>query len=400
MQRNVKLAVGVVIAAALVALLWSLRAAPLKVLTGNNASRLEPAPETDPLVIGAVLPLTGPSASFGVPLRRAGELAVKELNAAGGMNGRTLMVLWEDGKCDAREATAAAQKLINIDKVGIIFGGACSNETLAIAPLAQEAGVILISPSASAPEISAAGTYVFRTAPSDAKAGEMAARYAYLELNAKTAGVITENSDYPRSLREAFIKEFRILGGRVALDADLPHPADDLSSLFDRVSAAAPEVLYLLPESGASGVGLVKQLRARATDTPLISSELLINRDLVGEQGKALQGVLGLEVYFDDRATATSAFLSAYAKTYREPPPFPAVMANMHSQFALLRDGITAVGTDPNSLRAWLQQIRGWEGTLGMLTFDENGDAVRDYAVVRVNNSRRETVTVYPAARR
>ncbi|MDO8560140.1 MAG: ABC transporter substrate-binding protein [bacterium] len=400
MQRTTKLALGVVIAAAMVALLWSLRAAPLRVLTGNNASRLEPAPDANPLVIGAVLPLSGPSASFGVPLRRAGELAVKELNAAGGISGRTLTVLWEDGKCDARDATAAAQKLISVDQVGVIFGGACSNETLAIAPLAQEAGVIVISPSASAPEINVAGTYIFRTAPSDALAGEVAARYAYLELSAKTAGVIAENGDYPRSLRESFIKEFRALGGRLVLDADLPNPAGDLSALLDKVSAAAPEILYLLPESGASGVGLVKQLRARAPEISLLASELLIDRDLVGEQGKALQGVLGLEVYFDDRATATRAFLDAYAKTYREPPPFPAVMANMHSQFALLRDGITAVGTDPKNLRAWLQQVRGWEGTLGTLTFDESGSAVRDYAVVRVNNSRRETVTVYPAARR
>src|SRR3989338_8751673 len=85
------------------------------------------------LKIGAVLPLTGDGAAYGLPIQRAASLAVNEINLAGGVKGQSMEIIWEDGKCDAKEATSAARKLVTVDGVKVILGGVCSSETLSMA---------------------------------------------------------------------------------------------------------------------------------------------------------------------------------------------------------------------------------------------------------------------------
>lgn len=130
-----------------------------------------PAPTTsgEAYKIGVILPLSGDSASLGTALSHAVTLAVAELNARNGIAGRPVRAIFEDGKCTNDGAVAAAKKLIENDGVKYIVGGGCSNETLGAAPLVEKNKVVLISPSATAPEITAAGAYVFRLAVSDAQ---------------------------------------------------------------------------------------------------------------------------------------------------------------------------------------------------------------------------------------
>ena len=133
---------------------------------------------------------SGDGAVDGIPLQRAVTLAVNEINLAGGIQGQNVEVVWEDGKCEARAATAAAQKLVTMDAVRVIFGGVCSSETLAMAPMTEGAKVILLSPSSTSPDITTAGDFVFRTAASDALAGRVAAQYAYEKLTKRRAAII------------------------------------------------------------------------------------------------------------------------------------------------------------------------------------------------------------------
>ena len=112
---------------------------------------LDKAPEAEagPIMIGFIGPLTGDAAAYGEPERDVVALAVEEINAAGGINGRQISVIYEDGKCDGTASASAAQKLVNVDKVKVIIGGFCSGETLGAAPIAEQNKVILISPSST-----------------------------------------------------------------------------------------------------------------------------------------------------------------------------------------------------------------------------------------------------------
>src|SRR3989338_8967946 len=181
MTKEVKLFWGVV-ALAVVIIIVALARTP----SGGPGSGALPQGSVK---IGVVVPLTGNKAAYGIPLRRAAELALEEINMGGGIAGKPLEAVWEDGKCEAKDATAAAQKLINVDGVKIIFGGVCSSETLAMAPLTEAAKVLVVSPSATSPDITAAGDYIFRTAPSDAAAGSVAAEYASTKMGAKKGAV-------------------------------------------------------------------------------------------------------------------------------------------------------------------------------------------------------------------
>ena len=132
MNKNAKIVLGIIVAAVAISLLYRVNQQTAPTLNGNaNVSSTEGAllgkkvTLNEPVKIGAVVPLTGDGAVYGVPIQRAALIALKEINDAGGIGGQPVEVIWEDGKCAADEATAAAQKLINIDQVKIIFGGTC-----------------------------------------------------------------------------------------------------------------------------------------------------------------------------------------------------------------------------------------------------------------------------------
>src|SRR3989338_266462 len=168
--------------------------------------------------IGVMLPLTGDGAAYGLPIQKALKIAFDEINAKGGVNGAKLDPIYEDSKCNPKDGNAAAQKLINVDKVKVIIGGACSGETLGASPLTESNKVILISPSATSPDVTNAGDFVFRVAPSDAYAGTVAAEYAYNELNARKAAIIAETTDYTQGLARVFREQFTKLGGELVAD--------------------------------------------------------------------------------------------------------------------------------------------------------------------------------------
>jgi branched-chain amino acid transport system substrate-binding protein len=149
----------------------------LLLLAGCNGTSNGIAEET--IKIGFIGPLTGDTAVVGESALASAQIAIKEINDAGGILGKQVELIIEDGKCRGQDATVAANKLIHIDQVSSIVGGVCSSETIAAAPIAEKAGIVMISPGSSNPSITHAGEYIFRTYPSDSFQGKEAATYLY-----------------------------------------------------------------------------------------------------------------------------------------------------------------------------------------------------------------------------
>ncbi|OHB21874.1 MAG: hypothetical protein A2939_01230 [Parcubacteria group bacterium RIFCSPLOWO2_01_FULL_48_18] len=356
--------------------------------TSEAPSGITPgAQKTIPLKVGAMLPLTGDGAAYGLPIQKAGQLAVDEINASGGIGGRTFQVIWEDGQCDAKSASAATQKLVNVDKVKYILGGVCSSEVLAGAPLAESSEVLWISPSATSPDITNAGDYIFRTAPSDALAGKIAAQYAYNTMEAKTVAVVSENKDYTQGLRKVFTEFFIGLGGKVTADEVYNEGDTDFRTQFLKVKTAKPDVVYLLPQTPASGLLLVKQLRDQKITAKLLTAEVLPGRDVVKENAKLLEGVVGIEPYFNAETPEAQAFVAAYkTANNNEELAFPSFMANYYSQFYLLKTAVETAGDDSMKVKDWLYTVKDWKHVLGSLTFDSNGDPLAEYQILELRN--------------
>jgi branched-chain amino acid transport system substrate-binding protein len=347
------------------------------------------------IILGAVLPLTGDGALYGLPIQRAATLAMNEINLAGGIAGQQIEIIWEDGKCEARAATSAAQKLITVDGVNIILGGVCASETLAMAPITEGAMVLVISPSATSPDISDVGDFVFRTAPSDALAGRVAAEYAVNTLGAKRLAVLAETKDYTQGLRRVFKEVAQELGVEIVADEVFSSNDSNFRAQLTKVKAATPDVVYLLPQTPAPGGLILKQMRDLGLDAQLLSAEVMIGRDVVKEHKVNMEGLIGVEHFFDENSERTQKFLRAYQETYSEEPPFPAFMANMYSQVYLIADAIKEVGVESTAIRDYFYGLNKWEGALGSVTFDERGDVLSQYLVKQVTDGVLVDIEVY-----
>lgn len=352
-----------------------------------------------PITLGMVFPLTGDGAAYGIPIQRAGQLAIDEINEAGGIAGKELKIIWEDGKCEPKEATAAAQKLINIDGVKIIFGGACSSETLAMASLAETAKVLVISPSATSPDVTGAGEFVFRTSPSDAAAGAVAAQYAYNKMAARKAAIISETKDYAQGLRRVFQENFTAFTGEIVADETYNTGDTDFRTQILKIKNAKPDVVYVVPQTPAPGILILKQLKSRGVTAQILTAEVLIGRNVIAANKTAMAGLVGIENWFDEQGELASAMLAKYKETYNEDPPFPSFQANMYSQFYLIKEAIEAQGLDTEKIRDWLYGVKDWKHALGSLTFDKNGDPVGlPYSVKKVEGGELKEVEVYRPA--
>jgi len=372
-------------------------------LMSRPATPYQPAPspeakapqEPSSVKLGVVIPLTGDAAAIGLPLQHALQLAVDEINAKGGVAGKPIEVYFEDGKCDGKEATGAISKLISINKVSFVFGGACSSEMLAMAPIAEAAKVIVMSPSATNPDITTAGDYIFRTAPSDATAGKIAALYAVNEMKAKKAAVISEQTDYAQGLRGVFKIFFTQNAGEIVSDEVYASKDTDFRAQITKVKAAKPDVIYILPQTPATGVLLVKQLKQAGVTTPLLTAEAILGRDVIAQNKADLEGLVGIEQYFNAAAPKTAEFIAAYKQKYNEELAFPAYQVNMYSQAYLLKEAIEKVGFSTDAVKTFLYGVKNWEHALGSLSFDVNGDPLTDYAIQKVKDGKLEQVQIF-----
>ena len=352
-----------------------------------GGGEVNPAKPQGSYKIGVMLPLTGDGAAYGLPIQKSVKIALDEVNAKGGVNGKLLEAVYEDSKCNPKDGNAAAQKLVNIDGVKVIIGGACSGETLGAAPIANDNKVVMLSPSATSPDITLkGGDFLFRLAPSDAYAGVVASDYAYKELKAKKAAIISETTDYAQGLRKVFKDNFAKLGGEIAADETYNPEDTDFRTQVTKVKAAGPDVIYLLPQAPAKGVLLVKQLKEAGIKTQLLTAEVIIGRNVIKDNAADLEGLVGIEQKFDEKAPKAASLLAKYRQQAKEEPPFPGYMSGAYDAVYLLSDAIAKNGYDGEKIRDYLYGVKNWEGAVGKVTIDRNGDVVLDFSVEQVKN--------------
>ena len=182
----------------------------LLVLACNNL----PGGGDDTFKIGVMESLTGPGETYGNVSVQAKQMAVAEINAAGGVNGKNLELIVEDSKCAAQDAITAYKKLTDTDDVKIILGTSCSGAMLGAAPLAEEDGVIMFSGLATNPDIASAGDYIFRTAMNDLQLGIETGNVMWAD-GIRTLATINESTDYAEGVRRTSVEQFEKLGGTV-----------------------------------------------------------------------------------------------------------------------------------------------------------------------------------------
>jgi branched-chain amino acid transport system substrate-binding protein len=338
------------------------------------------------VTIGAVLPLTGDGAAYGLPEQKAIQLAVDEINAGNGIGGKKLSVFFEDGKCDEAKGKAAVTTLVNHYQVPAIIGGACSSETLGMAVTANEKKTVVISPSATAPELTnKGGVYVYRLAPSDAREGHVAAQYAAgVDVKAKRAAVLSEMSDTEQALRRAFVNEFKAQGGKVVFDESYVKGAMEFRAQALRIQRTNPDVIYVVPQGSSTGLEVVKTLKEMGVTARIITTDALLNGEKVKEHAALLEGIISFEAMFDETNERGRSFINAYKERYAEEVSFPLYMANAYTAVYLLKDAMGEGGVTGVQIKAKLDKLKDWTGAAHTeVAFNEFGDiAWRDYRLL------------------
>ncbi|MFA5023182.1 MAG: ABC transporter substrate-binding protein [Candidatus Paceibacterota bacterium] len=370
MSKTYKYLIAIIVIIIIIAGIWYLGAKPTTPVA------------TGPIKIGWIGALTGGAADYGINMKLAVELGAEEINGAGGINGRKVEIISEDGKCDPAVAVTAAQKLIDIDKVQAIITGACSSETLAIAPIAEKNKIVVVAPGSSAPALTIAGDYIFRDYPSDNYQGNLAADYVYNNLKVKKVALLSCQNDYCAGIKKVFGDKLASLGGKIVADEEFPMGSADLKTQLTKIKGTNPDLVYFIAYPTESIVGLkqIKQLNIKAK---IMGADGWVDDKIYKGAGSAAENILftvpvsptnkKLEVAMAGKTGKTGAVTIGVPQSY--------------DAISILIKVIKDVGYDGTSIKNALYTIKDYPGTSGSISFDSNGDLVKaDYVIKTVEN--------------
>ncbi len=337
--------------------------------------------------IGSILPLTGDVANIGLSTRDAINLAVEEINSQGGINGKKLEVIYEDGKCNAKDAAEAGNKLINVDKVQLIIGGLCSGETLAVAPAAEQNKVAMLSPCSSAPKVSDAGDYIFRDYPSDTFQGSFAAEYAYNKLNVRKVALLNTIGDWGSGLKDKFKQRFLQLGGHIVAEESFEQDATDMRGQLTKIKAANPELIYMPAYTQGASL-ILKQAKELGITTKMLGGDGSDDPAVIQTAGNAAEGF---------QFTVASPGTTAFEEKFRSKFNAGLLVCTSYGYDAAKIAGevLKKAGNDGTAIKNELYKVRDFNGASGTISFDSNGDRTNAaYIIKEVKNGKFEVVNL------
>ncbi|CUU35626.1 MAG: ABC transporter substrate-binding protein [Fimbriimonadales bacterium] len=368
-------------------------------LAKRNAAKVEqsaPEPDQDRIVIGVYADLTGDNSTFGEETRNGVTLAVEEVNRAGGVLGKQVVVRFEDTRSDPQQARNVVTKLIQQERVLAVIGEVASTMSLAGGPICQQYGVPMISPSSTNPAVTDQGNYIFRVCFTDPFQSYVMAKFLAEHLKVKRVAILYDNSsDYSKGLAEFFQESFRKMGGEIT-DVLSYKPQDtDFRSQLTTIRAKNPDAIYI--PGYYKSVGLIaRQARELGIKVPLAGGDGWSSPKLVegaGGPGKAIEGCYFSDHYApDDPAPQIQEFVKKYRQRFGQTPGGLAALA--YDAARVLFAAIEKAGKlDRAAIRNAIANTRNFPGVTGVITINEFGDADKSAVVLQVRGNRFVFVT-------
>ncbi len=326
--------------------------------------------------IGVMESLTGPGETYGNVAVQAKQMAVDEINAAGGINGLMLEIIVEDSKCSAQDSITAYRKLTDANGVKIILGTSCSGAMLGAAPRAEEDGVVLFSGLATSPDIAAAGDYIFRTAMNDLQLGIDTGNVLWAD-GIRTLATITESTDYAEGVRRTSVEQFEKLGGNVVAAEAYASDITDFRSQLTKLFSQNPDALHIAAQAEASGGTIVKQARELAYDGPIYSEIVTVGTTALEIAGDAANGLKAITAELDPANAKGQKVLADFRDRYGY-VTLPWYIGSAYDDVYITAECLKQTGDDQDAdgLRDCLYDIT-WSGAIGTdYTFDKNGEVV------------------------
>ena len=328
-----------------------------------------------PFRVGVMESVTGAGETYGVMAVQAKQMAVDEINEAGGINGRMLEIIVEDEKCNAQDSITAYKKLTEVDGVKIILGTSCSGAMLGAAPLAEEDGVVIFSGLATNPDIADAGDYIFRTSLNDALVGIDTGNAMWVDGH-RTMATITENTDYAEGVRRTTVDRFEELGGSVVAEEHYASDVTDFRTQLTKIIGEEPEALHVSAQSEFTGGTIIKQVRELGWEGPIYAEIVAVGPTAQEIAGDAITGAKGIAAAgLDPSNTKAVEVLQNFQERY-EYIVFPWYLGSAYDDVYITAECLKQTNDDQDAdgFRDCLYDIT-WSGTIGEnYSFDEKGE--------------------------
>jgi branched-chain amino acid transport system substrate-binding protein len=341
--------------------------------------------KTHAIQIGAVLPLTGDLAIYGQKMKRGIDLAISQANAQGGAIGRHVQVDYEDDQGDPKTSIAATQKLITVNGVKVIIGGAISATALPCIPIIDRSHIVLFSPAATSPKLSGASKYFFRNWPSDIYDGTAMGEFAARSLNIREAAVLYVNNEWGVAISKIFTDTFQADGGRVTMTESYEPDATDFRTQLTKIAARRTQAIFI-PGYLKELVTILRQKQELQITAAVLSAYGFYDPKILEQAKTAAEGAVFTAPAFDpdSQDPAVRNFAAAFQKEYGDKPDIWAAQAYDAARIVLkcLRAGASS-GPE---IRTMIAGIKNFEGVSGRTSFDANGDVQKPLRFMTVRH--------------
>ncbi len=345
------------------------------------------------IVIGSYSSNTGATATFGVYQMRGTEMAVNEINAAGGINGKKIKLINYDNKSDSDETLAVVNRLITQDKVVAILGESTSGRSKIGAQVAQQNKVPMLTSSATNPDVTKVGNFIFRACFIDPFQGLVMAKFMTETLKVKKAAIMRDiKSDYSVGLSDNFAAKLKELGGEIVADVSYQEGDIDFKSQLTSLKGKNPDVIFIPGYYGEVAL-VAKQLKELGMKQPMLGGDGWSSPDLFKIAKEAINGH-----YFSNHYTTESKdpktvkFVQEFKKKFNETPDVMAALA--YDATYMMAEAIKNTKTiTSDNIREELSKIKDFHGVTGKMSMDANRDAIKSAVVVRVEGEEYKLVT-------
>ena len=345
------------------------------------------------ILIGSYSSNTGATATFGVFQMRGIEMAVEEINAAGGINGKKIKHINYDNKSDNDETLAVVNRLISQDKVVAIIGEATSGRSKIGAQIAQQNKIPMLTSSATNPDVTKVGNYIFRACFIDPFQGQVMAKFMIENLKFKKAAVLRDvKNDYSVGLSDVFKAELKKRGGEIVDDIAYQEGDIDFKSQLTSIKTKNPDVIFV-PGYYNEVALLAKQLKEMGMKQILLGGDGWSSPKLYEIAKDAMNGH-----YFSNHYTTESAdpktvqFVKNFKAKYNEDADVMAALA-YDATYMMVEAIKNAKETTPEAIRDGLAKIKDFKGVTGNITMNDNRDAIKSAVVVKIDGPNYKFVT-------
>lgn len=353
------------------------------------------AAESDTITIGISAPITGDSAEYGQQFTTAAQITADEINANGGINGKKIEFKIMDSKNDAKESCDIARVMVDDESVVAVIGDFSSTCSMAAAPIYQEEGLLMISPSASHVDYAPIGDYIFGTMAMQADESKFQAKSIKNYQNIDSTAVLYINNDWGVLAEEAFIEGAEECGLEITTIESYVPGETDFRTVLTKCRETNPGSVTILGQY-AEASNIVKQLTEIGWEVPVeVAGSSLTDQfiQLCGSDGEGIysQGPF----FFEESDPALAAFGEKFSEALGYAPTvFGCVMHDTVEMLAL-SIGEASDDSDREAVRDAFRDYEGYSGLMGEIGFNEDGAVIRDFRVAIVQDGAWVPVTAY-----